>query len=275
MWGKVPTSCVGCNAEAQKKSLQKLTTQKSHSFTVGDSPLANSYFPARRFDDVLLEKPSAPKAAAAACHDDDHAVDLTRKLTQHPSGMLARDDSLGVVISPAISSSFGDLDLQKQLPGQLVQELGTRAVPGDAQTARGQDEEPGSFITADRHEFDERGGEAWADVSLQGLKEKARRAESKLSMEDLLTSKGRDTVGVGQEHGGDKKVKEDAVRDMETPCGERGTAYALGCCLALHLEAPVVTLKGRDFFCCYFLQPMPSCDCICWQPLSTLWHFCW
>ncbi|KAL0047017.1 hypothetical protein WJX82_004273 [Trebouxia sp. C0006] len=51
-------------AEAQKKSLQKLMTQKSHSFTVGGSPMAGQCA-APRFDHVALDSPLVEQFTAS------------------------------------------------------------------------------------------------------------------------------------------------------------------------------------------------------------------
>lgn len=56
-------------AESQKKSLHKLTTQKSHSFTAGATPTVNQCV-ARRFDDIYTAASPAAKQYVAKRFDD-------------------------------------------------------------------------------------------------------------------------------------------------------------------------------------------------------------
>ena len=116
------------SAEAQKKSLQKLMTQKSHSFTGGVPPgrfddiyasasPAARQFVARRFDDVISGNQS-PKQAA-------------QKLARQPGSISAAVVTHCGPGSPCIGSGFEQLERQAQQ--KLAQKLIGQAVYREAE----------------------------------------------------------------------------------------------------------------------------------------------
>lgn len=105
------------NAEAQKKTLQKLTTQKSHSFTAGvkqtDSPVAD-FCPAKRFDDVVTGSPATTPHDLGRVSDELYDSPKLKALQQKLRRQVAEDhvsspaeSASPAEFSPRINSSFG------------------------------------------------------------------------------------------------------------------------------------------------------------------------
>ena len=149
-----------CHAEAQKKPLEKLMTQKSHSFTAGvkqtDSPAAD-YCPARRFDDIV---PAVTRHDSAKMtdelYDSPKLKALQQKLRRQVQEDLVSSPAVSAAdrFSPRINSSFGERESshdelagmnlspvssweqkpQGQSAGKLVQQVMTHTVHTEATT---------------------------------------------------------------------------------------------------------------------------------------------
>ncbi|KAA6417552.1 MAG: hypothetical protein FRX49_12485 [Trebouxia sp. A1-2] len=159
-------------AEAQKKSLQKLMTQKSHSFTVGDSPMAGQCA-APRFDHVAPDSPLLEQFAASRFDEvsiDSHtAQGLSRKLTQHSAELRSVAKPGGMLISPTISSSFVNAKLQELPEEALVQKVVIcTAVDTGAHQLALPDSKPRTFIRTGSLESDSSVTQAFADLHTKG-----------------------------------------------------------------------------------------------------------
>ena len=154
------------HAEAQKKSLQKLMTQKSHSFTVGDTPMAGQCA-APRFDFVALHSPLVEQFTARRFDEvliDSHtAKGLSQKLTQQSAEFLSRAETAGMSISPTISSSIVNVK-QEQPEEQLVQKVVTHTVYTEAQQLALRNSKPRTFIRTGSLESDSSVTQDFADV---------------------------------------------------------------------------------------------------------------
>ena len=221
-------------AEAQKKSLQKLMTQKSHSFTVGDSPMAGQsaaprfdfgapdsplveQFTARRFDEVLI--------------DSRTAKGLSQKLTQHSAEFSSLAKSSGMPISPTISSSFVNVNLQKQPEEQLVQKVVTHTVYTEAQQLALQTSKPRTFIRTGSLESDSSVTQDFADVHTKG---ESHDNQSHLREEDMQAVTVQETTLYSQQSS--RGAQEDAKRgvavyepDQQAPAGSNNKGANMFC----------------------------------------------
>ena len=143
----VNTSCL-C-AEAQKQTLQKLTAQKSHSFTAGakqtDSPVAD-FCPAKRFDAIALDSPAPKPSESPKPSPVDNSSGggepcnspkvkalqhkLRKQITEeHKAEAETVLEGCG---SPRINSRFEQEQLPEQLPGNLTQQVMTHVEQTEA-----------------------------------------------------------------------------------------------------------------------------------------------
>ncbi|DBB00991.1 hypothetical protein WJX77_012576 [Trebouxia sp. C0004] len=199
-------------AEAQKKSLQKLMTQKSHSFTVGDSPMAGScvaprfdyvapdsslvgQFTARRFDDVLV--------------DGHTANGLPQKLTKQSVFSLAKP---GMLLSPTISSSFVNVKLQEQPEERLVQKVVTHTLHTESQQLSFPGIKPRTFIRTGSLESDSNVTQDFADVCTEA---ESHDNQSQLRMEDMQAVTVQETTVYS--HQSSKGLQLDAERAVHEP----------------------------------------------------------
>ncbi len=200
------------NAEAQKKSLQKLMTQKSHSFTVGDSPMAG-YCAAPRFDHVAPDSPPVCQFTARRFDEvliDSHtAKGLSQKLTKQSAEILGLAKPGGVPISPTISSSFVNEKVQERSEEQLVQKVVTRTVYTEAQQLSLQGSKPRTFIRTGSLESDSSVTQDFADVC---TKAHSHDNQSQLKMEDVQAVTVQETTMYSQQSS--RGLQEDAERGV-------------------------------------------------------------
>ena len=186
-------------AEAQKKSLQKLMTQKSHSFTVGDSPMAGQCA-APRFDHVATDSPlvgySTARRFDEVLVDSQTAKGLSQKLTQQSTEFLSLAKTGGMPISPSISSSFVNAKLQEQPEEQLVQKVVTRTEYAEAQQLSMQGLKPRTFIRSGSLESDSSVTQNFADVH---TKAESHDHQSQLRVEDMQAVMAQETTVYSQQ----------------------------------------------------------------------------
>lgn len=113
-------------AEAQRKSLQKLTTQKSHSFTGGVPP--------DRFDDMFADASPAGKQYVARRFDDvigrhESPKRATEKLARQPVSISATASTNAAAPGgPCASSGLDKVHVDEQLQQKLADRLISHAV---------------------------------------------------------------------------------------------------------------------------------------------------
>ena len=186
-------------------------TQKSHSFTVGDSPMAGQCA-APRFDFVAPDSPLAEQSTARRFDEvliDSHtAKGLSQKLTQQ-SAEFSRAQPAGVPISPTISSSFVNGKLQEQAEEQLVQKVVTHTVYTEAQQLSLQSSKPRTFIRTGSLESDSSVTQDFADVHIKG---QSCDNQSQLREENMQAVTVQETTVFSQQS--HRRLQEDAERDV-------------------------------------------------------------
>ncbi len=189
-------------------------TQKSHSFTVGDSPMVGQCA-AARFDFVAPDSPLVEQFAARRFDEvltDSHTVKgLSQKLTQQSTEFHSLAKPGGVPISPTISSSFVNRKLQEQPEEQLVQKVVTHTVYTEAQQLALQGSKPRTFIRTGSMESDSSLTQDFADVHAMG---ESYDNQSQLRMEHMQAVTGQETTVYSQQNS--RGLQEDAERGVAT-----------------------------------------------------------
>ncbi len=203
-------------AEAQKKSLQKLMTQKSHSFTVGDSPMAGQCA-APRFDHVAPDSPLVEQFTARRFDEvliDSHtAKGLSQKLTQQSAEIRSLAKPGGVPIRPTISSSsFVNVKLQEQPEEHLVQKVVTHTLHTESQQLSMPGIKPRTFIRTGSLESDSSVTQDFADVHTKG---ESCDIQSHLREEDMQAVTVQETTVYSQQSS--RGLQQDAERAVHGP----------------------------------------------------------
>ena len=186
-------------------------TQKSHSFTVGGSPMAGQCA-APRFDHVALDSPLVEQFTASRYDEvliDSHtAKGLPQKLTQQSAEFHSLAEP-GMPIRPTISSSCVDEKLQEQPEEQLVQKVETHTVYTEAQQLSLQSSKPRTFIRTGSLESDSSVTQDFADVHIKG---QSCDNQSQLREENMQAVTVQETTVFSQQS--HRRLQEDAERDM-------------------------------------------------------------
>ena len=261
---------LACNAEAQKKTLQKLTTQKSHSFTAGvkqsESPAADCC-PARRFDDLVTGSPAVTPHDAGRMTDELYDSPKLKALQQKLRRQVAEDHvsspavSAAPGFSPRINSSFGGRESlhdesagsdlspaweqkpQGQPAGKLVQQVMTHTVHTEARTIQQMsvtDPRARTHIATDSWGSQ---GSTPADFGAMDLNHHSQTVESHVMAEDVRTI---NTLGSDSLSQCNTTARREVVttkvsntgpgQSMNQALGNRGQSFAICICHSRHFD---------------------------------------